>query len=599
MKPFPTLLFALIFAVSQAQTGVSVPQMSACDNLVTNFMNTHNIPGLSFALTKDGKLVYHRAFGEVDAAGTQTAYPYHIFRLASLSKPITAVAIMKMYEDGLLSMNDKVFGTGGILENHPYLSGATITDVRIYDITVQQLLEHSAGWNRGLNCFPNPTTPYPWFFSGCDPIVAPLHVAQENGAANPASDEDMIYFLLEKGLDFTPGTQYQYSNIGYLVLGEVIEELSGMDYETYLKTEIFDPIGAYDLHLGKNLLADKIEREAEYIGNGYTTLDCYGNGTYVPWEYGGFNLEAMGAHGGWIAGSRDLARMLVAVDGFATKPDILTAPTISLMTAPSANNSFYAKGWAVNFANNWWHTGSLDGTATFLARSANGYTWAILLNKRVIGAGANSFWSDLDNLPWNCIAATSTYPAHDLFLTPDTNATDLVFSHLSNESADLAWVNGNGSKRLIVAKEGSPVDRYPVDGTNYMAGSTFGTGSDLGNGNFVIFDGNAAAMTLDGLTDGATYYFRIFEYNQNASTGNHKLYLLSHSPPYVYYSGCVTSVTLPAVFQNYYQAAASIDSEAALPAFDVTFQAEQEITLHPGFSAQAGHIFEIIMTACN
>ena len=82
-----------------------------------------------------------------------------------------------------------------------------------------------------------------YYFSGCDPIVAPLHVTQTNGTSNPATEEDMIFYLVEKGLDFTPNTGYSYSNIGYLVLGEIIEEISNQSYEDYVQSSIFDPLG--------------------------------------------------------------------------------------------------------------------------------------------------------------------------------------------------------------------------------------------------------------------------------------------------------------------------------------------------------------------
>ena len=108
-----------------------------------------------------------------------------------------------------------------------------------------------------------------------------------------------------------------------LVLGEVIEKKTGMTYENYVKQNIFAPLGIYDIRLGKNLLADKQEREGEYI-NPFTTLSAYGTGQFVPAQYGGASVEAMDAHGGWIATARDLVRLLTAVDGFPSRPDILS-----------------------------------------------------------------------------------------------------------------------------------------------------------------------------------------------------------------------------------------------------------------------------------
>src|SRR5690606_10225282 len=200
------------------------------------------------ALTKDGKLVYMRGFGYEDVAKTIPVQPNNLFRIASCSKQITAIAIMKLYQEGKLSMSSKVFGSGGILETAPVISTATITDNRINDITVEQLLEHTAGWDREVNCNPNPTPPYPWFFSGCDPINNPLSVSLELGISNPVSENYLIKYLLQKGLNFNPGSKYAYSNIGYLCLGAIIEKLSGKTYENYVKTEILEPLGIFDMH---------------------------------------------------------------------------------------------------------------------------------------------------------------------------------------------------------------------------------------------------------------------------------------------------------------------------------------------------------------
>lgn len=298
MKQIKLLIAMAIFAnqfSTTAQTGISIPGMTYCDNAAATFMNTYGIPGMTLAISKNGKLIYSRGFGKANNALTETTQPHQLFRIASLSKPITSIAIMKLIEQGRLSLSDHPFGPTGLLHNNAYLSQSNITDTRIYDITIKQLLEHSAGWNRDVDCYPSPTLPYPYTTPGCDPISAPLYVTASLGAPNPVTKDNLIRFLLQKGLNTTPGTVYNYSNIGYLILGRVIEEISGMSYEDYVKNTILSPLGICDMHLGKNLLADKMEREAEYSGQ-YNTYSLYGNGAVVPWQYGGWNLEAMDSH---------------------------------------------------------------------------------------------------------------------------------------------------------------------------------------------------------------------------------------------------------------------------------------------------------------
>jgi len=528
MKQIKLLIVMAFFAnqfSAAAQTGIAVPGMTYCDNAVATFMNSYTIPGMTVAVSKNGKLIYSRGFGKANTALTETTQPHQLFRIASLSKPITAIAIMKLVEQGSLSLSDHPFGPTGLLRNSTYISQSNITDTRIYNITIKQLLEHSAGWNRDVDCFPSPTAPYPYSVSGCDPISAPLHVTATLGAPNPVTKDNLIRFLLQKGLNTAPGTAYNYSNIGYLILGRVIEEVSGMPYEDYVKNTILSPLGICDMHLGKNLLANKMEREAEYIAP-YNTLSCYGTGEIVRWQYGGWNLEAMDSHGGWVASARDLVKLLVAIDGFTTKPDILTPASIQTMVTPSTTNSNYANGWQVNTANNWWHTGSLDGTASIIVRSANGYTWAVLLNKRIDDAQSNAFWGALDNLPWSCVSNITATPTFDLMLSPDNNASGMSFSGAGNGTVNVNWTNGNGTARILVASEADAIDTYPLDGIDYIANAA---GNNLGNNDFVVYNGNGNSAVVEGLNPASTYYFRLFEYNKSAGTGNNALYKLCNS----------------------------------------------------------------------
>ena len=251
----------LLLSISNAQTGIPVSSMVQSDDLIKNFLATYEIPGATVAIAKEGKIVYMRAFGYADINKTTPTQPYNLFRIASLSKQITSATIMKLMQDGMLSMSSKVFGVGGILKDHPVFSSSNITDNRIFDITIKNLMEHSAGWDRYINCNPNPSNPYPYFLPGCDAISFPLRVSQVTGTPNPVTKDALIKFVIEKGLDFAPGTDYSYSNLGYLILGEVIEKISGKSYEKYVKDSILSPLGIFDMHIANNLLSEKMERE--------------------------------------------------------------------------------------------------------------------------------------------------------------------------------------------------------------------------------------------------------------------------------------------------------------------------------------------------
>jgi CubicO group peptidase (beta-lactamase class C family) len=420
-------------------------------------------------------------------------------------------------------LSDKVFGPGGILNADPYFANANVTDTRVYNITIQNLLEHSAGWNSSLPMPPGPVSPYPFPIGHSDPISFPLHVTQTLGEANPVTERALIKFLIQKGLNFTPGTASNYSNVGYLVLGEVIERKTGLSYENYVKQNIFAPLGIYDIRLGKNRLEDKQEREGEYITTPTPFMpSAYGTGEVVPAQYGGLSIEAMDAHGGWIATARDLVRLLTAVDGFPSRPDILSASTIQIMTTPSATFAGYAKGWSVNSSTGFWsHTGGLPGTASFIARTSDQYTWAIILNKNTTASG---FLNAMTALGRNCINSITTFPTHDLFDLPTQNASAMNFSNVTSNSISVNWTNGNGDGRVLIMRAGNAPNKFPLDGTEY-------TGSpevDLGDGNRVVYSGTGNSATVSNLNANTNYQFRLYEYKKNANTGNYALYQLAN-----------------------------------------------------------------------
>jgi CubicO group peptidase (beta-lactamase class C family) len=382
------------------QTGAEQESLKGIDTQVQDFMKAWNIPGGAVAITKNGKLIYSRGFGYSDLKRTSAVQPTDMFRLASVSKPITSIAIMKLVEQGKLSLNDTVFGKNKILDQKYYTS--VISDKRIFSITVKDLLEHTAGWDRDVSCDGYDHSDAPFF---------PLHVTDVEHAPNPVGDSTLIRFMLRKGLNYSPGRIFAYSNVGYLVLGKVIEKVSGKRYEDYVQQNIFSPLGIHSIHLGKNLKSQKLEHEVEYFCDDLTQ-SCYGYGAMVPSQYGGFNLEAMNAHGGWVGSAPDLCRLLLAIDGNSDHTNILKPATVQQMKTSSGINPYYAKGWCVN-GGNCWHTGSIDGSATYICKTKDGYTWAFLFNSRADNSDA--FWDAFDRLPWNCLKSVKEFPDVNLF----------------------------------------------------------------------------------------------------------------------------------------------------------------------------------------
>jgi CubicO group peptidase (beta-lactamase class C family) len=228
------LLCLSVFMKVYAQTGMFVPELSIVDVDVSQFMQKWNLPGGSIAVVKDGRLIYARGFGEADK--NTPVVPDNLFRIASLSKPITAMAVMKLIEDGLLQPESLVFGEQGILNNPEY---NVIEDERIKLITVRHLLEHTAGWDREANHIG-------------DPMFNSIKIAKERQVEAPANPVAIIQYVLSHPLDFAPGTKFSYSNIGYCIIGRVIERVTGLPYEDYVYQHILQPLGISEMRLGKN-----------------------------------------------------------------------------------------------------------------------------------------------------------------------------------------------------------------------------------------------------------------------------------------------------------------------------------------------------------
>lgn len=387
------LLLTLTHLTPHAQTGTPIPKLAPFDTAMTALLAQYHVPGGQLAITYHGKLVYSRGFGLADSANHTQVQPNSVFRLASLSKPLTAITILHLVEAGKLGLDDTVFGAKGILKDTTW---GNIKDPRVLNITVRHLLEHSAGWNRDV--------------SG-DYVFMAYEIAKAMGVPAPADPVTVIRWTLQQRmLDVAPGTQYHYSNLGFSILGRIIEKLTGRKYEDYVRAEILQPLGITAMRLGLNRIQDRLPNEVTYYGNpnAGSAPSVYDGATPVPWPYGGFNLEAFDSFGRWTASAEDLCRLLLAADGFPSVPDLLSPASIAAMSKPSATNANYALGWAVNPANNWWHIGSLPGTTTEIVRANNQMNWAILFNTRPDNSAALE--NAMDQLVWNVIPKIAAWP---------------------------------------------------------------------------------------------------------------------------------------------------------------------------------------------
>ncbi len=217
----------------QSFTGEATKEFATLDAAILSCLSERQIAGASLAITKGSKLIYARGFGLTDRELKTPVEPNSLFRIASVSKSLTAVAVLQLVEEKKIELADKA-----ISRISPDLAAhfEVAVDPRIKEITILQCLQHTAGWDR---------------MTSFDPIGQPRMVMSTLGLEGPPMPVDVVRFLSTIPLQFAPGERHEYSNVGYLVLGRIIENISGMPYEDYVRKTILERLGIQTAQLGK------------------------------------------------------------------------------------------------------------------------------------------------------------------------------------------------------------------------------------------------------------------------------------------------------------------------------------------------------------
>lgn len=381
-------------APSEIASGEPDPRFGSYDRRVRAFMQEHRVPGVSIAVTDRGRVVFARGYGYADVAQRSPVDPQSLFRIASISKPITAVAILQLSEQGKLDLDTPVLD---ILDYSADIAKVEDFDERLREVTIRHLLEHRGGWDRAISF---------------DAMFQSVRFAQQLDLAPPADQQAVIRAMMSHKLDFAPGQRYAYSNFGYCLLGRVIEARTGLSYEQYVKKHVLAPLGIDSMRVGATRLEERAEHEVRYyhpgVGESVFAADL---DQPVPHPYGAWHLEAMDSHGAWIASATDLAKFAAAFDDPENCP-ILSAASIERMYErppglaghdESGNplDVHYSLGWLNRTLDtgevNHWHTGSLPGTATILIRRHDGKNFVALMNSRV-SPSANHLGRAIDKL---------------------------------------------------------------------------------------------------------------------------------------------------------------------------------------------------------
>ena len=353
---------------------------SGIDREVREFMRYWGIQGISLSVMRNDSLMFSKGYGWADKEKKEEMTPRHILRLASVSKLVTATGIMKLEEQGRLSLNDRVFGPDGILCDSVWT--ALIKDSLYFDITVEHLLRHQGGFST----------------RGGDPMFSTRTIMIQNRLRTPPDHETLLRTQLGKPLAFVPGETQEYSNFGFLLLSMVIEKVTGTDYESWMQESVLRPAGCLDFHIANNYYQDKYPNEVKYyVQPDDKPVSEYNNsGRSVVRCYGGNDIRALSGAGAWAASTAELCRFVASIDGRPEVPDIISVESVRRMTEWFDPDTF-SLGWNdTKPTGEWTRTGTFSGTSALVKYFPDGECWVLVTNTSTWrGAGLAPFTTEM------------------------------------------------------------------------------------------------------------------------------------------------------------------------------------------------------------
>lgn len=362
-------------------SGTQDAEVRPLTEYLQDFCRRNNAAGVTMAVSRDGEIRYEQAVGWADVSVARPMNPDTPMRIASISKPIAATAVMLLVQDGVLEPDQPVLP---LLQKLRLKNARQPEDPRWREITIRHLLQHTAGFDRDATQ---------------DPMFQVPQATRALRLRHTARDRDLITWMLDRKLDFDPGARYAYSNFGYCLLGRAVEaaDPQGRSFGDFVRDRILTPAGMTSTYLAKTRPADRPFNEARYHMQKESRAMAFWNdrsnenGQFqtVRRPDGAWDLEVMDANGGWVSTAGDLLRFVAALEDPETpllsselRDAMFDRPVIGGSQDPSAN-FWYGFGWQVRRSGggiNFWHTGALDGTSTLLVRRHDGFSWAALFN---------------------------------------------------------------------------------------------------------------------------------------------------------------------------------------------------------------------------
>ena len=328
MKKAVILFIAIALGISSyGQSNPNSELKHHIDDVFESYCYYNRFVG-SVLISKDNRIIYQKSFGYADVENHKRNTKNSIFSVASVTKSLTAVGIMKLIEEGKLTLETPIstFFPSFIPEYSK-------------KITIRHLLNHSSGLQANIG-----------------------RIDDQGNGLMPGKNAITLNALFEEFKDsklkFEPGTGYEYNNFGYALLAHVIESVTKQSYAHYMEEAIFKPASM------KNTAVDNYknvnQRAFTHIGLGMKTLKKLDNPIHPSWLIGAGNINAT---------TGDLHKFMMALEnGILLKPE--SVDKLYSYTQPTGyNDTEYGFGWRIeNKDGSKWinHTGLLPGTASII-----------------------------------------------------------------------------------------------------------------------------------------------------------------------------------------------------------------------------------------
>ena len=286
---------------------------------------------VSVAVVYDGQVIH--SYAASSRKSSRAVDEQTSFRIASISKILTAVTVLKLVEQGQLELDEPIVGR--VADN----IGLMLADSRARDISVKQLLAHTSGISNFLEIF------------------------FDIGAYDQMS---MLSEILGQSLSTEPGSAYKYSNVNYVLLGKAIELVTGLSYHDAVEQLVLAPLGLQSFRL-----------VGTYEFGPSDALHAVSGGrTY---------MEQLGAAGAWVATAIDVAKMVDSINADSPTLHILSADLMKLMKVPATPMPVtpiwdYGLGLRLFVSGEWGHSGSIENVHSMVVHRPDGLVVAVLVN---------------------------------------------------------------------------------------------------------------------------------------------------------------------------------------------------------------------------